>query len=66
MRFWMEYEMDKSHYYFFVGLYPIIWICHFYTYKTNKKNLSLALNYKKESKYRGKNNEGMETLWIKK
>ena len=34
--------------------------------QNKQKNLSLALNYKKESKYRGKNNEGMETLWIKK
>ena len=30
--------------FFFVGLYPIIWICHFYSYKTNyySKNLEFS------------------------
>ena len=65
MRFWMEYEMDKSHYFFLLA-YTLLFKYAIFTPTKQTKNLSLALYYKKESKYRGKNNEGMETLWIKK
>ena len=55
-----------SHIIFFLLAYTLLFEHAIFTPTKQTKNLSLALNYKKESKYRGKNNEGMETLWIKK